>query len=522
MGLMLCGQAATVSLLGQEARTPQVRCAALADVKLTAATITSASVVPAGTVPETLKLKTSGLPAFCRVRITDKPSADSEILSEVWLPLSGWNGRYRGIGNGGFAGDIYFDQMAGALKQGYATSGTDAGHEGMDAGFALGHPEKVKDFGWRAVHYAALFAKQIETAFYGRPPAHSYFTACSDGGREALMEAQRFPEDYDGILAGAPAYNWTALLASGTQDEKVLHASATSNIPAAKLPAIGAAVRAACDMLDGVKDGILNDPRACHFDPATLLCKQGDAADCLTPDQVTSLNTIYSAKFDAAGNKIYPGHVPGSEDAKGGWNGWLLGDRGATVFFGTGFFSDFVHSDASWKISSFKLDADYKLANEKSAAALNATDPNLKPFAARGGKLIIYHGWSDPAITALSSVDYHDKVRATMGGASEDGFMRLYLVPSMLHCDGGPGATAFGQGGAGPMEDGVRGDAQHDVFTSLEHWVEQGQAPGELIASGNGLTRPICVWPAVATYKGSEPKNAGSFACEVPKETPAR
>jgi feruloyl esterase len=464
-----------------------------------------------------MKLETAGLPAFCRVRITDKPSADSEILTEVWLPLTGWNGRYRGIGNGGFAGNIYFDQMAGAVKQGYATSGTDAGHEGMDASFVLGHPEKVKDFGWRAVHDAALLAKQVETAFYGKPPAHSYFTACSDGGREALMEAQRFPADYDGILAGAPANNWTALIAAGAQDEKVLRASAVSNIPVAKLPAIGAAVREACDMLDGVEDGIINDPRACHFDAAALLCKEGDASDCLTPDQVTSLKTIYAPKSDTAGNEIYPGHVPGNEDAEGGWAGWLLGERSATVFFGTEYFSDFVHGDPNWQLSSFNLDNDYKLANERTAAALNATDPNLKPFAERGGKLIVYHGWSDPAITALSSIDYYDKVRTRMGGASEDAAMRLYLVPSMLHCDGGSGATDFGQSGTGPRKDGIRGDAQHDIFTALEQWVEQAKAPKALLAEGNGMTRPICVWPAIAVYRGGETKEARSFGCEVPK-----
>ena len=506
MGTLLCGQ----SLRAQQLPSP---CTALSNIKLSSATITSAAVVPAGPLPESLKLNPSNLPAFCRVRITDKPSPDSEILTEVWLPLTGWNGRYRGIGNGGFAGNIYFDQMASAMAQGYATSGTDAGHEGADASFALGHPEKVKDFGWRAVHDAAVFAKQIQTAFYGKPPAHSYFTACSDGGREALMEAQRFPADYDGILAGAPAYNWTALVASGTQDEKILHSSATSDIPVSKLPLIGTAVRAACDLLDGVKDGVLNDPRACHFDPSTLLCKQGDAADCLTPDQVASLKTIYSAKFDAAGHTIYPGHVPGSEDAPGGWNGWLLGDRAATVFFGTGYFGDFVHNDAGWKISSFDLDADYKLANETTAAALNATDPNLKPFAARGGKLIIYHGWSDPAITPLSSIDYFNNVRAAMGSVGEDAALRLYLVPSMLHCDGGPGATSFGQSGVVS----ARRDAQHDIVTALEHWVEQGQAPGALTAAGHGLTRPLCAWPAVATYKGTDPKSAASFTCEIPK-----
>jgi feruloyl esterase len=512
MSLILVGVAQ-----GQSAETSGARCTGLAGIRLADAQVTSAAVIPAGglTDLESKPLAASS-PAFCRVRITDKPSADSNILTEVWLPLSGWNGRYRGIGNGGFAGSIYFDQMASALRQGFATSGTDAGHEGMDGGFALGHPEKVKDFGWRAVHDAAVDAKLLVAAYYGKPAAHSYFTACSDGGREALMEAQRFPEDYDGILAGAPAYNWTALIASGGVDEKVLHASAASNIPVSKLPAIGRAVRAACDRLDGVEDGVISDPRACHFDPMTLLCEQGDAEDCLTAEQVNSLKTIYSPKLDAAGKTIFPGHVPGSEDAQGGWTGWLLGDPSATVFFVTGYFADFVHADPAWKLSSFNLDSDFRLATEKTAAALNSTDPNLKRFADRGGKLIVYHGWSDPAITALSSIDYYNNVRAAMGWAAEDAALRLYLVPSMVHCDGGPGATDIGQSGVNLAP----GDAEHDVFTALEQWVERSAAPGTLIAKGNGLTRPICVWPAVATYQGGDTKDARSFRCAVPKPKP--
>jgi hypothetical protein len=492
----------------QGPRPAEARCGALASLKLDEAVITSAAVVPAGAAMESAKLSIKGLPALCRVRISDKPSPDSETLTEVWLPLEGWNGKLHGVGNGGFAGNIYFDQMADAVLRGDAASGTDAGHEGMDGSFALGHPERVKDFGWRAVHDAAVFSKALVKAFYGKDAGHAYFTACSDGGREALMEAQRFPADYDGILAGAPAYNWTALVSSGTQDEHVLRASAASDIPVSKLPAIGAAVRAACDGLDGVKDGILNDPRACRFEPETLLCKQGDAADCLTAQQVTSLKEIYAAKFDASGKRVYPGYAPGAEDAEGGWNGWLLGNPSAIVFFANGYFKDFVYGDPAWELSSFNFGRDYQVANEKTAAALNATDSNLKPFTGRGGKLLMYHGWDDPAIPALGSVDYYERVRATLGGTAADESMRLYMVPGMLHCDGGPGATQIGQD-----EDQPRGDAQHDVLTALEFWVETGKAPGAIVATGNGMTRPICVWPEVAKYKGGDTKDAASFKC---------
>ncbi len=488
--------------------SPEARCAGLASVKLEAATITSAAVVPAGAAMAGVDVGGKKLPAFCRVQISDKPSAESLTLTEVWLPVAGWNGRLHGIGNGGFAGNIYFGQMADALLLGDAASGTDAGHEGMDASFALGHPERVKDFGWRAMHDAAVFSKVLVKAFYGKDAAHAYLTACSDGGREALMEAQRFPADYDGILAGAPAYNWTALVSAGTQDEHVLHASAASDIPVSKLPAIGAAVRAACDKLDGVQDGILNDPRACRFDPGTMLCKQGDAADCLTAEQVTSLKEFYTAKVDASGKEVFPGYSPGAEDAVGGWNGWLLGSPAAIPFFGDGYFRDFVFGYPAWNVSSFQFRHDYQIANEKTAAALNATDANLKPFASHGGKLLMYHGWNDPAIPALSSVEYYDRVRAKLGSAATDASVRLYMVPGMLHCDGGPGATEMGQDADQP-----RGDAQHDVQTALELWVETGKGPGTIVATGNGMTRPICVWPEVAKYMGGDTKDAGSFSC---------
>ena len=230
------GLAAGVSARGQASGSPEARCAALAAVKLDSAVITSAALVPAGAAMDGVKLEAkwfpAGLPAaICRVRVADKPSPDSVTVTEVWLPATGWSGRLHGIGNGGFAGNIYFDQMAAAVVAGDVASGTDAGHEGLDASFALGHPERVKDFGWRAMHDMAAISKVLATAFYGKGAAHAYLTACSDGGREALMEAQRFPADYDGILAGAPANNWTALVSSGALDEYVLHAGAASNIP---------------------------------------------------------------------------------------------------------------------------------------------------------------------------------------------------------------------------------------------------------------------------------------------------
>src|SRR5436190_10399074 len=266
-------------------------CESLAQLGLTNARITLAQPVTTGELtlpgrPTSIK----GLPAFCRVAATLTPSTDSDIKVEVWFPLNGWNGKYRGQGNGGFAGSISFDAMVGAIKLGYATAGTDTGHTGNDAKWALGHPEKVIDFGWRAIHEMTLTAKAIIQNFYGEPPRQSYFSSCSDGGREALMEAQRFPADYDGIIAGAPANHWTRLLMAAMLMQAVT-LNGDSFIPASKLPAITAAVMAACDEQDGVKDGLLNDPRQCQFDPSVLICKGADSDSCLTESQARALKS---------------------------------------------------------------------------------------------------------------------------------------------------------------------------------------------------------------------------------------
>lgn len=514
---------AASSAFAQGADISGKSCAALAATELAGAKVTSAVVVPEKTAmpdaplgPYTVRV----MPAFCRVKITDKPSADSDIKTEVWLPLTDWSGRVRGVGNGGFAGNLDYEAMAAAVKQGSVGVATDTGHVGGGPEFALGHPEKVKDFGWRAVHDMTVQAKALAVALYGKAAAHAYFVACSDGGREALMEAQRFPTDYDGILAGAPAYNWTGLVSSGAADVARMESSEAAYLPPAKLPAIAAAVNAACDAKDGLSDGIVNDPRQCGLDPATLACKGAETDSCLMPEQVTSLKEIYSAKKLKSGKTVFPGYLPGAEAAKGSWDTWLLGKQSLLVFFSTGYFSDFVHQQADWKLSSFDFDKDYTLAMEKTASDLNATSTDLKPFAARGGKLVMYHGWNDPAIPALSTVAYYDGLVSTMGKSSVDSAVRVYMVPGMLHCGGGPGVWTFGEGG------GVRGDAQHDVFTALESWVEGGTAPGDLIAlkfvdddwsKGVGMTRPLCVYPKASQYVKGDPKDAKSFVCAAPK-----
>ena len=304
-------------------------CEKVAAAKIGGTTITLAQTVAAGTFAGPpapfsgvdVSALYKNLPAFCRVVAEAKPTADSDIKIEVWLPVSGWNGKLQGIGNGGFAGLIDYVQLSTSMSKGYAVTATDTGHTGspIDAAWAMGHPEKVVDFGHRGIHEMTRVAKEAVRAYYGKTPQRSYFAGCSDGGREALMEAQRYPDDYDGILAGAPANNWTPLLATAAYDTQALTVDPASFIPPAKIATISAAVNAACDQLDGVSDGILNDPRQCHFDPTTIQCKAEDSDKCLTAAQVTALKKLYEGTLDSKGHVVYPGYLPGAEEGAGGW-----------------------------------------------------------------------------------------------------------------------------------------------------------------------------------------------------------
>ncbi len=299
---------ATLSALPAAAAT----CESLAQTALPDTTIAIAQSIPAGAFIPPYGNALDKLPAFCRVAGVIKPTSDSYIRFEVWLPASGWNGKFLGVGNGGFAGAIGFGSMGANLKRGYATAGTDTGHEadGEDASWAYHHPEKVTDFGYRALHLTTVNAKNLVEAFYSHPAQHAYFDSCSDGGREALMEAQRFPADFDGILAGAPANFWTHMLAAGVDISQAIYTDPAGYISSIKFPAISAAVLAACDEQDGVKDGIVNDPSRCHFDPSTLLCKDVDSRTCLTAPQVASLKKLYAGGRNSHGAAIFPGTRP--------------------------------------------------------------------------------------------------------------------------------------------------------------------------------------------------------------------
>jgi Tannase and feruloyl esterase len=507
----------------------ETSCASLAQTALPDGKITLAETVAAGSfTPPGLKADAKvpaiygRTPAFCRVAGTLAPTADSEIKIEVWLPESGWNGKLKGQGNGGFAGYIDYGNLAAAVSQGYASASTDTGHARSDASWALNHPEKITDYGYRGIHEMTVNAKSIVQAFYGQPLKRSYFAGCSNGGRQALMEAQRYPEDYDGILAGAPANNWTPMLTSGLGFLQATDKE--SFLPPAKIATIGNAVIAACDAHDGVADGVLNDPRQCHFDPAVLLCKAADSDSCLTASQVKELKLIYSGAHDASGRSIFPGYPPGGEAGAGGWATWITGSEpGKSVGAGfvVGYFGNMVYSTADWDYKTPKLDDALSLAHEKTGHAMDATDPNLKPFLSRGGKLILFHGWNDPAISALNTVSYYDSVSAALGRKQTVESLRLYMVPGMQHCGGGPGANAFGQDEVNSAQ-----DPQHNLYTALVEWVENGRAPSAVIATkfvdddpskGVKMTRPLCPYPQVAEYSGSGDKNAASsFSCKTP------
>jgi feruloyl esterase len=460
-------------------------------------TITVAELVAAGPYAAGRGEQAVALPAHCRIAAALTPTPDSHIEMELWLPAENWNGKFLAVGNGGWAGTISLSAMASALKEGYATASNDTGHKGGSAQFALGHPEKLIDFGYRAMHEMAMKSKAIVSAFYDRGPRLSYYNGCSTGGRQGMMEAQRYPDDFDGIIAGAPVYNQIHLNESQVSLQVDLLREVSRVVPPNKVALFANAVIGACDALDGVKDGIVNDPARCTFDPATLLCKAGDAGDCLTAAQVASAKTAYTAVKTKTGEVVYPGHAPGFEA------GWRMPTPGAPL---NPLFADMPRyigrQDAQWDVMSFDLDTDLALAL-KHAGFIEANDPDLAKFKARGGKLLLYHGWADPGPAPANTIRYYSDVIRTLGSKQDD-WMRLFLLPGVGHCGGGPGPD------------------QADFLGALERWRESGAAPDQIRAShvtNNhvDMTRPLCPYPQVAQYKGGGSTNdAANFVCKAP------
>ncbi len=488
--------------------TAAASCESLASLSLPNATITAARTVEAGAFSPTSSGSDGAagggslnVPrAFCRVAATLKPSSDSDIKIEVWMPSANWNGKFQAVGNGAFSGAIAYPAMLTALARGYATGSTDTGHSGGSASFALGHPEKVVDFGWRSVHEMTVSSKKIIAAYYESGPKFSYWNGCSAGGRQAMKEAQRFPADFDGIIAGAPGLDWTGRASQAVRVAQVLQRTEGARLSSAKAQVVHTAAVNACDMLDGVKDGLIENPKQCKFDPAVLQCKSGDDASCLTPVQVETVRLLYSPYVNSKTRREAPGLLPGSEL---GWTdlGWSASARAT----GLDQFRFIVFQDPKWEIDKFSVEGDLARAEETDRDTINALDPNLKPFIDRGGKLIQYHGWSDPQISPASSVQYYQRVVDTLGGAGKvHGSYRLFMAPGMGHCSGGEGPNTF------------------DMVSALEQWVEQGKAPDQILASHAtkgevDRTRPLCPYPQVATYKGTGSTNeAANFVCKAP------
>ena len=483
-------------------------CASLASLSLPNATITMAQPVAAGdfTPPAGGRGRGPGaaafksLPAFCRVAATLTPASDSDIKIEVWMPASGWNGKLQSVGNGAWAGAIGYPALGTALAAGYAAASTDTGHTGGSATFVVGHPERLIDFAYRSVHEMTVKAKAIVAAYYSNGPKFSYWNGCSTGGRQALAEAQRFADDYDGILAGAAANYVTHLQGTQVWIAQQAHADEASYIPPNKYALIHNAALEACDAIDGVKDGVIENPTRCHFDPDALACKDGDGPSCLTAPQLTLAKRIYSGPMNPrTGQQLFPGLEPGSEM---GWAS-LAGPRPSALAVET--YQYLVFQNPGWDFKAFDPDRDVALADKLISGTMNSVDPDLKPFFNHGGKLLMYHGWADPGIAPLNSVHYYTSVvDATGGTAKTADSIRLFMVPGMGHCRGGDGTDTF------------------DAIGALDKWVENGKAPDRIVASRirNGAadrTRPLCPYPRVAVYKGSgSTDDAANFVCGLP------
>jgi feruloyl esterase len=485
-------------------------CDNLASLRLTNATVTSVTEVAAGAftpptapgrgVAPALARTMAALQPFCRVSITSTPTADSDIKIEVWMPASNWNGKFQAVGNGGWAGTISYPAMAAAVARGYASASTDTGHSTPGASFGVGHPEKVVDFAHRSLHEMAVHAKAVVNAYYGNRPTASVWNGCSTGGNQGLTLASMYPADFDAIVAGASPDPRARLHGVRLLANRIVHRTAGSYIPPEKYPVIQKAVMDACDAGDGVKDGVLENPAACRFDPKVLECKGGDALSCLTTEQVGTARALVSdVKHPRTGRVLYPPLLqPGSELM---W-GTLAGPQAFAIPVET--YKQLIAKDPAWEPSQFNPDTDVELI-DTSLAVLNTVSPNLKPFFARGGKLLMYHGWNDQQVPASSSIGYYTRVVGAVGDGAVGKSIQLYMVPGMNHCQGGVGTDTF------------------DKVAAIEQWMAKGTAPAQIVAShmtdGNvDRTRPLCPYPQVAVYKGAgSTDEASNFACRNPR-----
>jgi feruloyl esterase len=489
------------------------RCASLTGARIGPGVVERAEHVAKGTA-----LPVAGVPfkpaagaGFCWVHARISPEPGSMIRADAWLPDT-WNGKLLGVGGAGLNGGLALAPLTlgPLLAKGYAGAATDVGHDSAaGAKWAYHAQPKVVDWGHRGEHLTAVFAKAAIRVFYGRPAQHAYFQGCSNGGREALMEARRYPQDYDGIIAGAPAsYGVGQTTAFVWHHELVARTPGASTL-GSKLKLVQDAVLKQCDQLDGVADGLIENPQLCRFDPAKLQCKPGvSGSDCLDPGEVAVLRSIYQGPR-VQGRQISSGFPPGGEGVPGNWDAWITSDKSIAASLGQEFFRWIVYQDPSWTLSRFDLDKDYAAASARLASTIDSKDPDLRAFARRGGKLIIYHGWDDAAVPAGNSLNYYDGVRRALGSAAAD-HVRLFMAPGMMHCAGGPGPSSF------------------DMLSELDRWATGGPPPERVIASrydnplaaltgehGKALqTRPLCAWPKTAHSIGTGSTDAAeNFVC---------
>jgi len=478
-------------------------CNSLASLPVKNGTVTLAQTVAAGAfTPPAGRAGAPGganvfakLGEFCRVAVTLKPAPRSDIKAEVWMPTSGWNGKLQVVGNGGFAGTISYPAMANALAAGFAAASTDTGHTGPSSN-TFANEDVLIDFAHRAIHETTVAAKTTVNGFYGNLPRFSYFAGCSTGGRQALTAAQRYPEDFNGIVAGAPASH-TSTQAFGQIWFAQALADPAGALPREKLALVHEAVLNACDAHDGAKDGVLENPLACTFDPKVLACKAGaDPASCLSDAQVTTVQKVYAGPSNPrTGKQIYVGLERGSEP---GWNPVPVG-------YAVDYFKYIVFKDPNWDPKALNYDLHVAQAATGDNLIFDANDADMSAFTKRGGKLILYQGWGEPGIPPANLVRYYSEIQSKTSSAKDA--VRLFMVPGMGHCGGGTGVNTF------------------DMVTPLDQWVTAGKAPAEVPASRvrNGVsdrTRPLCAYPQIAIYKGSGSlDDAANFSCGIKPPT---
>ncbi len=465
-----------------------------------------------------------GVPEYCRVDgyVT---TPGNTVNFGLGLPsMPSWNRKLLFIGNGGFAGSIA--SLTPGLMRNYATASTDTGHQGsaIDASWALNNLPKKIDYAYRGVHVSAVAAKALTRGYYEHRARFSYFSGCSNGGRQAMQEVQRYPSDFDGVISGDPVMG--ALMLGFNWNQQVLLATPERYLPASKLTLITDAVLAECDAKDGLQDGLIDDPRKCNFDLATLQCPGEEAPDCLTAAQIDSVSKVYAGPTNSAGELLFPGFTVGSEAPPGGWETWINGSvppfiredgtlatNSLQFAFNDGYLRYLAFDDPTFDLRTFDFDTDPERTRWIDEELVPA-ETDLSTFRNHRGKLLMYHGWADPGLTPLESVDYYRDVFSTMSSGEDSGehhrsttnFFRLFMAPGMYHCAGGPGPNQF------------------DTLAALEQWVEHGRAPTRIVASHStggtvDRTRPLCPYPQVERYTGKGSiDDEENFFCATPDD----